>query len=83
MRKLIILIILLTFITTAFTQTPAKPKTVAGRHKIELDDPVGDVQENDGKPGKDVVKVSIVSDGENLTIIAELEKKLGEKIKNK
>jgi hypothetical protein len=45
---------------------------VAGRHKIELDDPVGDVQENDGKPGKDVVKLSITSDGENLHILAVL-----------
>ncbi len=48
------------------------PQTVAGRHEIELDDPVGDVRENEGKPGKDVVKVSITSDGENLHIMAEL-----------
>ena len=41
-----------------------------GRHKIELDDPIGDVRENDGKPGKEVVKVSITNDGENIHIIS-------------
>jgi len=65
MRRFILLLALSILVTaTAFTQTQA------GRHKIELDDPIGDVQENDGKPGKDVVKVSINSDGENLHIIA-------------
>jgi len=83
MRKLFILLTLLALVsTTAFTQTQPKPKTVAGRHKIELEDPVGDVKENDGKPGKDVVKVSIISDGENLNIIAELEKKVSFYLKN-
>ena len=64
-----------TFILTAlfvFVSTAAFTQMRAGRHKIELDDPIGDVQDNEGKPGKDVVKVSITSDGENLHIIAEL-----------
>lgn len=82
MRKLIILLTLFALVTTAFTQIQSKPETVAGRHKIELEDPVGDVRENDGKPGKDVVKVSIISDGENLNIIAELENKVSYYLKN-
>ncbi|MFC1569307.1 hypothetical protein ACFL4L_03665 [bacterium] len=68
MRKITILFILSILCSMfAFSQ-----ETVAGRHKIELNDPIGDVQKNDGKPGKDVVKVSITSDGENLNIVAEL-----------
>jgi hypothetical protein len=72
MRKLLILLLLsVLFTTTAFTQM------VAGRYNIELEDPVGDVQENEGKPGKDVVKVSITSDGENFHIMAELKEDIG------
>ena len=67
MRRLFLLLALFCLIANAaFTQI------LAGRHEIELDDPIGDVEENEGKPGKDVVKVSITSDGENLHIIAEL-----------
>lgn len=62
--KLLGLFILITDL--AFSQT------VAGLYQIELNDPIGDVQVNEGKPGKDVVKVSIASDGENLQISAEL-----------
>ena len=67
MRKISLLLAISFFISTS-----ALAQTVAGRHKIELDDPIGDVQDNEGKPGKDVVKVSITSDGENLHIMAEL-----------
>jgi len=67
MRKSIILLLCLIFVVSTYSAD-----RVAGRHKIELSDPVGDVQPNDGKPGKDVVRVSIVSDGENLHITAEL-----------
>ncbi|MCK5147346.1 hypothetical protein KAR48_11355 [bacterium] len=71
MKKLILLLALSCIITSVvFSQVKV------GRYKIELDDPIGDVQENDGKPGKDVVRVSIVSDGENLHIIAELKEKI-------
>jgi len=71
MRRLFLLLAFSILVTTAaFTQT------VAGRHEIILNDPIGDVQKNDGKPGKDVVKVSITSDGENLHIIAELKEKV-------
>ena len=71
MKKIFILFVLSVLFTTAtFTQM------VAGRHKIELDDPIGDVQENEGKPGKDVVKVSITSNGKNLHIIAELKENI-------
>jgi len=83
MRKYIILTMLFVFITTIIlAQTPTKPNRVAGRHKIELEDPLGDVQENDGKPGKDVVRVAITSDGENLNIVAELEKKVSYYLKD-
>ena len=78
MRKLLIfsfvLIILVT--TTAFSQT------VAGRYKIEVTDPVGDVQTNDGKPGKDVVKVTINSDGKDLRIMAELKENISYYLKD-
>lgn len=77
MRNISVFIVFsLLLATAAFSQT------VAGRHQIELDDPVGDVQENDGKPGKDVVKVSISSDGENLHITAELKKKVADYLKD-
>ena len=66
--KLLALSILV--ITVTFSQT------LTGKHKIKLNDPIGDVQENNGKPGKDVVKVSITSDGENLQIIAKLKEKV-------
>jgi hypothetical protein len=71
MRKLFILSALSILIAaSAFTQV------LLGRYKIELNDPVGDVRDDDGKPGKDVVKVSITSDGENLHVIAELKEKV-------
>ena len=69
MKKILILSLLFV-LSVSFTFS----KTVAGRHQIELDDPVGDVQENDGKPGKDVTHVGIVSDGENLHVTVELAK---------
>lgn len=53
-------------VSLAFSQTKL------GKHKIELEDPIGDVRDDEGKPGKDVTKVSIISDGENLHIMAEL-----------
>lgn len=67
MRKTTILVILFICAISVYSAD-----RVAGRYKIELSDPVGDVLTNDGKPGKDVVGVSIVSDGENLHITAEL-----------
>ncbi len=72
MRRLLILSFVLIIVIT----TAALTQTVAGRHKIEVTDPTGDVQPNDGKPGKDVVKVSISSDGKNLRIIAELKENI-------
>ncbi|MBN2103394.1 hypothetical protein JW835_05060 [bacterium] len=75
-RFLLLLMLCICMAAVAFSQT------VAGRHQIVLDDPVGDVQKNEGKPGKDVVKVSITSDGENLRITAELKKKVAYYLKN-
>ena len=60
----------------------ASAQRKAGRHKIVLEDPVGDVQENDGKPGKDVVKVSITSDGGSLTVVAELREEISYYLKD-
>jgi hypothetical protein len=63
------------FIISAFSvliAASAFSQVLLGKHKIELIDPVGDVRNDDGKPGKDVVKVSITSDGENIHVIAEL-----------
>jgi hypothetical protein len=54
------------FAASAFSQV------LLGKHKIELSDPAGDVRNDEGKPGKDVVKVSIASDGKSLHVIAEL-----------
>ena len=71
-----ILALSISFTTIAFSQT------LAGRHQIELDDPIGDVLESEGKPGKDVVKVSICSDGENLHIIAELKENIAYYLKD-
>ena len=71
MKKILVLFVISVLFTTA-----VYAQIVAGRHEIELDDPVGDVQENEGKPGKDVVKVSITSDGENLHIMAELKENI-------
>jgi hypothetical protein len=77
MRKVSILLTLFILVTAiAFSQT------IAGRYKIELDDPIGDVQENGGKPGKDVVKVSMTSDGENLQIITELKENVSYYLKD-
>ncbi len=50
-------------------------QVLLGKHQIELEDPAGDVRDEDGKPGKDVVKVSITSDGEKLRVVAELKEK--------
>jgi len=77
MKKLSVLLTLFILATAvAFSQT------IAGRYKIELNDPVGDVQEKDGKPGKDVVKVSISSDGENLHVIAALKENISYYLKD-
>lgn len=71
MKKYVMMLTVLVLISqNVFTQI------VTGRHEVELEDPVGDVLENKGKPGKDVVKVSIISDGENLHIAAELKEKV-------
>jgi len=77
MRKLSILLTLFILVTAI-----ALSQTVAGRYKIEMNDPIGDVQENDGKPGKDVVKISITSDGEKLQIITELKENVSYYLKD-
>ena len=66
MKSILCITAMMLFTTHAMTQT------VAGRHQIEVEDPAGDVQEQEGKPGKDVVKFTMISDGENLHITAEL-----------
>ncbi len=66
--KRVFFILAVTFLAAAVSLA----QTVAGRYTVELNDPVGDVQTTEGKPGKDVVKVSINSDGEALHITAEL-----------
>jgi hypothetical protein len=77
MKRLISILVMSVILTSA-----ALSKTVAGRHKIELTNPTGDVLENDGKPGKDVVKVAIVSDGDSLRITAELKENVSEYLKD-
>lgn len=57
-------------------------KRLAGRHKISLQDPAGDVLKQEGKPGKDVTGLSIVSDGSTLTITAILDKNVSYYLKD-
>ena len=78
MRKSFTVLLVFSILVT----TAAFSQTVAGRHKIEVTDPAEDVQANDGKPGKDVVKVSINSDGKDLRILAELKENIDFYLKN-
>ncbi|MBN1780363.1 hypothetical protein JW948_04500 [bacterium] len=77
MRKVVI-----AFCLVLFVCSPIFSQTVAGRHQIVLDDPAGDVREENGKPGKDVVKLWITSDGKNLQIKAELKEDVSFYLKN-
>lgn len=55
--------------------------TVTAKHSLTLDDAAGDVQDHDGHPGKDVVRLVIDSDGQNLKITTTLKKNVEQYLK--
>lgn len=67
MKKIqIVLWILILLVAASLSAADAK-------HKVVLDDPAGDAQEQgDGGPGKDIVKLTIESTGSSLDVTLEL-----------
>ena len=51
-------------------------ESIKAKHSVGLDDPIGDVLNEDGKLGKDVVKLILASDGKDLHVTATLEKEI-------
>lgn len=62
-----IVLFLLVFVSQA-----SFAETLKAKHSVEFKDAASDVLDNDGQPGKDVVKVSINSNGKNLRVKAVL-----------
>ena len=69
MRKITLLLVLL--IGMVFMANLASAETIKATHTVEWADAEGDVTNLDD-PGKDVVKVSITSDGKEFSVIVTL-----------
>lgn len=54
----------------------AAAATVTARHSVTLEDASGDVMDHDGHPGKDIVRLIIDSDGQNMKVTTTLQKNI-------
>ena|GEM_PF-5265217 len=68
--------LLLSFLLIFFMSSLASTQILTFKHSLELEDAVGDIREDNDDIGKDVIKVTINSDGKNLHITAVLKEKI-------
>jgi hypothetical protein len=73
MQKMLLLIAVVMLVVLPCS---AMGEPIKAKHSVELDDPAGDVLNEDGDLGKDVVKLVLASDGKDLQVTATLEKEI-------
>ena len=59
-----------------FAMSSAFAQVIKAKHTVKLDDPIGDVRDQEDEPSMDVVKVTIHSDGKHLHVTAVLKEKI-------